>query len=166
MPRRLSSSRAGGFSFIELLATLAIIATLAAMAMPLAQTTLKRHKEHELRRALRDIRQAIDAYKAATADGRIVPVDASGSQNGYPPTLVALAAGVPNAKAPGGARLYFLRRLPRDPFYPTASTPAEQTWGMRRFDSPPDQPLAGDDVFDVYSLSTQTGLNGVAYREW
>ncbi|QDQ26005.1 type II secretion system protein [Chitinimonas arctica] len=166
MSRLSLSSRADGFSFIELLATLAIIATLAAMAMPLAQTTLKRHKEHELRRALRDIRQAIDAYKVATTDGRIVQADGAGSQNGYPPTLAALAAGVPNAKAQGGAMLYFLRRVPRDPFHPNATTPAAQTWGTRRFDSPPDQPLAGDDVFDVYSLSTQTGLNGVAYREW
>ncbi|MFN3717093.1 MAG: hypothetical protein ACK4R8_10260, partial [Thiobacillus sp.] len=62
--------------------------------------------------------------------------------------------------------LYFLRRLPRDPFYPDASVPAAETWGLRSYASPPDAPVPGRDVFDVHSLSTAKGLNGLPYREW
>lgn len=161
MPAARSS--ASGFSFIELLASLTILALLASLAMPLAQTTVRRDKERELRRGLRELRQGIDAYKAATLDGRIpVSPDASG----YPPTLDALVDGVPDAHGPATARLYFLRRLPRDPFYPETDASAAATWGLRSFSSPQDAPRKGEDVFDVYSLSGQLGLNGVPYREW
>ncbi|WP_269531862.1 type II secretion system protein [Chitinimonas sp. BJYL2] len=157
-----ASRRETGFSFVELLATLAIVALLASIAIPLAQTTVKRSKEMELRRALRDVRMAIDAYKRASTDGFIAVLP---GQSGYPPSLTDLTAGVENAKVPG-KKLYFLRRLPRDPFFADTTVPAADSWGVRSFDSPPDNPRTGDDVFDVYSTSTQLGLNGLAYKEW
>ena len=86
--------------------------------------------------------------------------------SGYPRTLQVLIDGVEDAKSPTGSKMYFLRRVPRDPFYPDPSVPAAQTWGKRTYASPPDAPREGDDVFDVYSLSPGTGLNGVRYREW
>jgi general secretion pathway protein G len=154
---------AAGFSLIELLVSAAILALLASVAMPLAETTVKRQKEFELRRSLREIRQAIDAYKQAAAANRIaVPAGTSG----YPPTLAVLADGAQEGSGGSGQRLYFLRRVPRDPFHPDQSVPAADTWGKRSFASSPDHSQEGDDVFDVYSLSPQTGLNGVPYSEW
>jgi general secretion pathway protein G len=155
--------RSAGFTIIELLASVAILGLLASVAMPVIQTTMTREKENQLRIALRDIRTAIDAYKLVSASGNItVPT----GQSGYPPSLTELAAGVPNANNPGGPQLYFLRGVPRDPFFPDQTIAAISTWGLRSFASPPDNPLPGDDVFDVHSMSTQTGLNGVPYNQW
>lgn len=151
-----------GFTLIELIVTVAIVAILASAALPLTQIVVQRGKEQELRTALRHIREAIDAYKQAADDGRVLrAADASG----YPPSLDALVAGVDDAKLPVKKSIYFLRRLPRDPFAPDA-LPAEQTWGKRSYDSPPENPREGKDVFDVYSLSEGKGLNGIPYREW
>lgn len=163
MPALRHSHRARGFSFIELLASAAIIGLLASVAVPMVQTTVKRQKERELRIALREIRQGIDAYKQAGMAGHIVVPQ---EQSGYPPSLMDLVQGVEDAKRPEHPKLYFMRRIPRDPFYPDPAAKAIDTWGKRSFASPPDKPEAGDDVFDVYPLSTQTGLNGVPYREW
>lgn len=155
--------RQRGFSFIELLASAAIIGLLASIAVPMVQTTVKRQKERELRIALRDIRQGLDAYKQAGLTGRIiVPQD----QSGYPPSLQDLVQGVDDASRPEHPKLYFLRRIPRDPFFPDPKVAAADTWGKRSFASPAEKPEEGDDVFDVYSLSVLTGLNGVPYREW
>jgi general secretion pathway protein G len=151
-----------GFTLIELLITVAIVAILASAVLPLSQVAVQRAKEQELRSALREIRGAIDAWKQATDDGRIArKADASG----YPPSLEALAAGVENAKDPAKGRLYFLRRVPPDPFAPGHYRAAE-SWGKRSYESPPDNPYEGDDVFDVYSRADGSGLNGVPYREW
>ena len=158
MPRR-----SGGFSLIELMVTLAILALLASMAVPFAQLVQQRHKETELREALRQIRTALDAYKQSVKEGR---VDSPADGSGYPPDLDVLWQGVADKTKPNASRLYFLRRLPRDPFYPDAAAPPAETWGLRSYDSPPDAPAPGRDVFDVYSLSPATGLNGVPYREW
>lgn len=152
-----------GFSLVELLVSVAIMGVLAAVAMPLVQITLQRQKEQELRQALQDIRRAIDAYKIASAAGQIALAP---GQSGYPPTLTQLAAGVPDMRQAGAPPLYFLRRIPRDPFNGDHTLPAADTWGLRSFASPPDRPRSGDDVFDVYSKSGQTGLNGVPYAEW
>ena len=153
----------GGFSLIELMVTLAILALLATMAVPFAQLVQQRHKETELREALRQIRTALDAYRQSVREGRISsPADASG----YPPDLDVLWQGVADKTKPDASKLYFLRRLPRDPFYPDAAAPPASTWGLRSYASPPDTPVPGRDVFDVYSLSPATGLNGVPYREW
>ena len=158
MPRRSS-----GFSLIELMVTLAILALLASMAVPFAQLVQQRHKETELREALRQIRTALDAYKQGVKDGQ---VDSPADGSGYPPDLDVLWQGVPDKTKPDASKLYFLRRLPRDPFYPDTAAPPAETWGQRSYASPPDATVRGRDVFDVYSLSPATGLNGVPYREW
>ena len=160
-PRSLLSS--SGYTFVELLVVATIVMILASAIMPLAKVTSTRTREAELRRSLREIRDAIDAYKRASDDGRIVR---SPVQSGYPPTLSVLAEGVTDAKSPSGARIYFLRRVPRDPLRPDPSVPPEDTWGLRSYDSAPQEPKPGSDVFDVYSLNERKGLNGVRYRLW
>ena len=152
-----------GFTLIELVVTVALLAIIAAGLLPLTQVAAQRNKEQQLREALREIRTALDAYKQATTENRIPKkVD----ESGYPPALEVLAAGVRDAKTPEDRIIYFLRRIPRDPFFPDASVPPEKTWGLRSYASSPDDPRPGDDVFDVYSLSRQTGLNGVPYKDW
>jgi general secretion pathway protein G len=157
-------SLARGFTLIELVVTVAIVGVLALGAVPLAELAAKRSKEQDLRAALRQIRAALDDYKHAVDDGRIVRRT---DESGYPPTLSILVEGVPDAKDPQKRRrIYFLRRLPRDPFFGDPAVPAERTWGLRSYASPHDAPVAGADVFDVYSLAPGVGLNGVPYREW
>lgn len=142
--------------------TLAIIALLAAMALPLAELTVKRTKEQELRRSLREIRDALDAYRSAWEDGRI---ERKLGDSGYPKSIALLADGVDNARSPKKARIYFLRRVPADPFAAEPAAP-DATWGKRSYASAPDEPAEGDDVFDVYSRSTAIGLDGRPYRQW
>ena len=155
--------RAGGFTLIELVVAVAIVGVLAMMAVPLMEATARRQKEADLRAALRQIRGAIDAYHQAVLDKKIAaPADASG----YPPDLERLAQGVTDVSSPEGRKLFFLRRLPRDPFNPEAGLTAAQTWGKRAYASPPDEPREGEDVYDVFSRSENKGLNGVAYKEW
>jgi general secretion pathway protein G len=163
MMPRAKSSRVSGFSLIELIVSAAIVAVLASVAMPLAQTSVRRQKEHALRVALQDIRRGIDNYRIASVNGQIALVPGG---SGYPPSLAELATGVPDIKTPGAPPLYFLRRIPRDPFFADQSVPAAQTWGLRSFASEPDHPLPGLDVFDIQSTSAETGFNGVPYSEW
>jgi general secretion pathway protein G len=152
-----------GFTLIELVVAVAIVAVLAWMAAPLLEVSAQRQKEAELRLALRQIRSAIDAYHQAVQDKRIeAPADASG----YPPNLDVLVEGVPDITHPERRPIRFLRRLPRDPMHPDGRIPAAETWGKRSYASPPDEPREGADVYDVYSLSDKVGLNGVPYREW
>lgn len=154
---------AAGFTLVELLVTVAIVAVLASIALPLAELSVQRSREQDLRAALREIRTAIDAYKAAVDQGRIKK---SIEETGYPPDLKVLTAGVEDLKDPKKeARIYFMRRIPRDPFA-DPKLPAEESWGLRSYQSPPDAPEAGADVYDVYSRSEGTGLNGVPYKEW
>ncbi len=156
--------RARGFTIIELVITVGIIALLATAVVPSAQLVYQRERESELRASLRTIRAAIDAYKQASDAGRIKK---KLDKTGYPPDLQTLVDGVDDLSSPkGDTKIYFLRRLPRDPFWPDATTPAAQTWGLRSYASPPDDPQPGDDVYDVYSRSPRTGLDGVPYREW
>lgn len=152
-----------GFTLIELVVTVAIVALLASVAAPMMEIALKRNNERDLRVALREIRTAIDAYKRAAEERRIMKsVDASG----YPPALEALVEGVPDLRSPAQRKIYFLRRLPRDPTHPDLSVPAADTWGRRSYASPPGAPEEGNDVFDVYSKSAGVGLNGRPYGEW
>ncbi|HZN86081.1 MAG TPA: type II secretion system protein [Burkholderiales bacterium] len=149
--------RARGFTLIELLITVAIVAILASAARPLSELNVKRAKELELRRALREIRDGLDAYRQAAEDGRI---ERRVGDSGYPRRLEDLFEGVDDRRAPNKQRIYFLRRLPRDPMTPDGQ------WGLRSYASPPDSPAPGDDVFDVYTLSSGVGINGRPYREW
>ena len=151
-----------GFTLIELVITVAIVAVLASVAMPLNELVVQRAKEQDLRRALRELRDGIDAHKQAFDEGRIVK---RVGESGYPKKLEDLAAGVEDQKNPKKERIYFLRRIPRDPLAPEALAAAE-TWGKRSYASPPEEPRDGDDVFDVFSLSGATGINGRPYREW
>ena len=153
-----------GFTIIELVVTVGILSLLATAAVPSAQHLYQRQREAELRASLRTIRAALDAYKAASDSGRIKK---KLDRIGYPPDLQVLVDGVDDAaSAKEGVKLYFLRRLPRDPFWPEAATPAADTWGLRSYSSPPEDPQPGDDVYDVHSRSSHTGLNGVPYRDW
>ncbi|GAB7128617.1 type II secretion system protein [Silvimonas sp. JCM 19000] len=154
---------ARGFTLIELMVTLTILAVLATVALPLWQIGAQRNREEELQRDLLQIRAAIDAYKQAVDDGRI---NKSIDETGYPPTLNILVDGVKDLKDPTAKKIYFLRRLPRDPFCDCASRANDETWGKRSYASPPDSPQEGRDVYDVYSLSEGVGLNGVPYRQW
>jgi general secretion pathway protein G len=153
--------RPRGFTLIEMVVVVAIVGVLAAAARPMLDLSLQRARELELRQALRTIRGAIDAYKRAADDKRIT-LDAEAS--GYPPSLQALVDGVVDARAPD-RRLYFLRRLPRDPFA-DPGLPAAQTWALRSYDSPPEAPAPGRDVFDVRSMSPRDGLDGTPLADW
>jgi general secretion pathway protein G len=145
-----------GFTLIELIAVLAIIALLLAMSWPLAEVTARREREAELRHDLWQIRDAIDAYKRMADAGLLQQPPRSG----YPPDLQTLVNG---ARTNTAQTAYFLRRLPQDPFAPDA---ADGGWGLRSYQSAPTQPEAGEDVFDVHSRSMAVGLNGVPLRQW
>lgn len=163
MNRKVERRPQGGFTLIELLVTLGIIAVLATIVVPSAQLVQQRQKEQELRLALRDIRQAVDAYKRASDEGRL---EKKAGATGYPPSLEVLAEGVEDRRSPKREKLYFIRRIPRDPFHANPEIPAAQTWGLRAYASEADDPRPGDDVYDVYTLSPLKGLDGVALREW
>jgi general secretion pathway protein G len=155
--------RCAGFTLIEMVITVAIVGILASAALPLTELSVKRAKEHQLQEALRQIRTALDDYKLAADEGRIARSDL---ETGYPKSLALLVDGVSDQKSPDRKKIYFLRRLPRDPFATDVALPAAQTWGKRAYASPPDAPREGDDVYDVYSLSSGLGINGVRYRDW
>lgn len=153
-----------GFTYIELVITVSIIAVLAAVIMPLSQLSAKRTKEAELRQSLRVVRTAIDDYKKAWDDGRIKK---SIGESGYPPDLKTLADGVDDvSSAQSGMKIRFLRRVPRDPMSADIDIAPEETWGFRSYQSPPDDPRGGDDVFDVYSKSEEQAIDGTFYRDW
>ncbi|HZQ72221.1 MAG TPA: type II secretion system protein [Burkholderiales bacterium] len=145
-----------GFTLIELVVTVAIVALLASVALPLAEVSWQRSKERDLRQALRELRGGIDAYKRAFDEGRIAR---DIGKTGYPPTLQALVEGVADAQNPKAAKIYFLRRIPADPL-------GGQDWGLRSYESPADDPKPGKDVYDVFTQSDGVGLNGVKYRDW
>lgn len=160
-----------GFTFVELVITLALIGIVATAVVPLYEVTSTRFKEAELRLALRTIRTALDAYKAAADSGALTKM---AGESGYPASLDLLVEpmdmGAKTDANVGGSsptqRIVILRRLPRDPFYPDADTPAAQTWNTRSYGSRSDDPQSGSDIFDVSSKSTRTGLDGRPYAAW
>jgi prepilin-type N-terminal cleavage/methylation domain-containing protein len=157
------AQRIGGFTLIELLVTLAILALLGTVVAPVAQVTIQRRHEGELRTALREIRGAIDAYKKASDEGRIAKAVGA---TGYPARLELLVEGAVDLRSPKKARIYFLRRLPRDPFSADPALSDAQTWTKRSYASEADEPKEGDDVYDVMSASNRAGLNGIPYKRW
>lgn len=152
-----------GFTLMELVVTVALVGLLAAMVVPTVELTTKRAREVELRLALRDVRRAIDAYKQAVDEGRII---GKPGESGYPPNLRLLVDGVDDERSPDKRKIYFLRRLPRDPMSVNPEAAPEDTWGLRSYASEADAPADGADVFDVYSRSGGVGLNGIVYARW
>lgn len=152
-----------GFTLVEMMVTLVLLALLAMAALPLAEATRRRADEAELRRALVTIRSALDAYKAAVDAGR---VESSVGDSGYPPDLRVLIDGVQDKGAAQDKKLYFLRRLPRDPFCQCDGRSAEQTWETRSYDSSPEAFAFGEDVYDIRSFSRKEGSNGIPYNAW
>lgn len=152
-----------GFTLVELIIVVAIMAVLASSAMPLYELNVQREKEQELRAGLRKIREAIDSYKRAVNEGRVAR---KADESDYPRRLEDLIEGVPDIKDPAKRKIYFLRRLPRDPMSVDPALSNADTWGKRAYESPPDDPQEGDDVFDVYSRSRKVGLNGISYYKW
>ena len=165
-----------GFTLIELLVTLAIVAVLGAMIVPVVQVGKQREKEQLLMAALREIRGGIDAYKRAGEEGLI---EIAPEVSGYPPNLDMLVEGVARRETedkplkgkgrsakPLSGKIYFLRRVPRDPMNDDLGLTPSQTWGKRSFSSESTDPREGEDVYDIYSLSPKRGLNGSLYAAW
>jgi general secretion pathway protein G len=152
---------ARGFTFVELVIVITILMVLAMVAMPLAQVTAQRQREAELRRSLREIRTAIDHFKDAVVAGQIATTELEPGSEGYPPDLETLVEGVPAANDASGRKLKFLRRIPQDPMMPG------EEWGLRSYQDDPDSTSwGGGSVFDVYTTSTATALDGTKYRDW
>lgn len=155
-------ARIRGFTLVEMLVTLTLISIIASMAFPLIQLDQKRRQERELKDALIQIRSALDNYKQAVDEGRIYM---SADSSGYPKTLTDLVDGVPDLKDIKGRKIYFLRRIPTDPFVPD-QTSGEESWALRSYASPADAPEAGDDVYDIRSKSKKLALDGTRYDTW
>jgi general secretion pathway protein G len=152
-----------GFTLIELVVTVMIVATLAAGAVPLVQLNSQRNKEAELKQALRQIRDAIDLYKKAADEGL---VKKTLDQTGYPPSLEVLEQGVVNQKDTKGKLIKFIRKIPRDPMNKDADLKPAETWAKRSYASDVNAPAEGVDVYDVYSRSTQKAIDGTIYKTW
>ena len=149
-----------GFTYLELVATTAILMILASAIMPLARVTRKRQKELELRRELRVLRTAIDDYKKMVDAGRIGGTEVKLGSEGYPPDLDTLVEGV-NQVGAAGKKLRFLRRVPFDPITHT------QEWGLRCYQDKPDSSSwCGQNVYDVYTTNDGKGLDGTKYKDW
>lgn len=154
-------SQAKGFTLVELLVTLVLLALLVTSASPVVQLNAKREKERELKRALWQIRDAIDDYKSAVDQGL---VKKSADSSGYPPNLQILVIGVANSQDPAKKKIRFLRRMPRDPFATDPALSNAQTWRIHGYDGTVDD--MAKDVFDVSSRSTAAGINQQPYSEW
>jgi general secretion pathway protein G len=159
-PARVSAARrrnAAGFTMVELAVVAAMIAILAAMAIPVARYSVRRQKELELRHQLRTMRDALDKYKQLS-DAGLIPLEVGGE--GYPPDFDALVKGV-NLVGQVAKKQKFLRRVPIDPMTNKAE------WGLRSYQDEPDSfAWGGQNIYDVYSLSDQKGLDGTYYKDW
>jgi general secretion pathway protein G len=150
-----------GYTFIELIIVSSMIFVLAAAIMPLTRVTMQRAREAELRRALREMRTAIDKFKDAADQGLIGTLELKAGAENYPPELQTLVDGVAAANDATGRKLKFLRRVPIDPM--TRGT----EWGLRSYqDDPKSTRWGGQDVFDVHTTSEGTGLDGTKYKDW
>jgi general secretion pathway protein G len=152
---------ARGYSFVELLIVTTILLILASAIQPLARVTIQRQKESELRRVLRDLREAIDGYYDLAAAGQLPPTELKPGNEGYPPDLETLVEGVTINNDATGRKVKFLRRIPADPM--TGNT----KWELRSYQDKPDATRwGGQNVFDVRSASDGTALDGTKYRDW
>lgn len=162
-----SSSRLGritGLTLIELMVTLVILSILASAAIPFAELTVRRDREQDLRRALREVRSAIDTFQDDWAAGRISRLTEAASEDGYPKTLQILVDGVDTGQAKGGKRRY-LRRVPSDPFADPEKKPEEQ-WLLRGYQDDPGATWNGIDVYDIRSASDKVAIDGTHYKDW
>jgi general secretion pathway protein G len=149
-----------GVTYLELVATAAILVVLASAILPMGRVAVQRTREIELRRELRELRRAIDQYKLAVDQGLIGGTDVKLGSEGYPPDLETLVKGV-NRVGALERKLKFLRRIPVDPITGTAE------WGLRCYQDEPDSTSwCGDNVWDVHSRSTAKGLDGTTYDTW
>ncbi|MGB5035260.1 MAG: type II secretion system protein [Blastocatellia bacterium] len=160
--RRLAAQ--SGFTLLEMVITLTIMSVLAGASYPLLRNSIIREREIELRQSLREIRQAIDAYKRFSdiSGGTAIPIQFR-TKTGYPKELKMLAEGFVPANVVGteAAKVRFLRRLPDDPMTD------DEEWGFRSSQDEPDSTAwGGDDIFDVYTKSDGVALNGTKYRDW
>lgn len=163
-----SSKRHGaaGLTLIELLVTLAILSILAAAALPYAELTVRRERELELRRALREVRGAIDAFHEDWRAGRIPPGVEVASTDGYPTTLQVLVDGADSGRAGGGKRRY-LRRIPHDPMAESPTAPPATQWVLRGYQDASDTlSWNGRDVYDIRSASPAQAIDTTYYRDW
>ena len=159
--RRQRATRRGGYTFVELVVVGTMLLILASAVLPLARVTVQRQREIELRRALREMRVAIDRFKDAADQGMIGSTDLRAGADGYPANLERLVEGVSVVGDASGRKLKFLRRIPIDPM--TKST----EWGMRSYQDAPDATTwGGQCVFDVYTKSGATALDGTKYKDW
>jgi general secretion pathway protein G len=150
-----------GYTFVEVVVVSAILLILAAAVMPLAQVTSQRQREAELHRNLREMRTALDKFKDAVDTGQIAASDLEPGNEGYPPDLDTLVEGVSAANDASGRKLKFLRRIPIDPMTNAMD------WGLRAYQDKPDSSTwGGHNVYDVYTKSSATGLDGTKYRDW
>ena len=150
-----------GYSFVELLVVSAILLILASAVLPLSKVTIQRQREAELRRALREIRTAIDNHKDSGDLGLIGGVNVQAGSEGYPPDLETLVEGIEVLNDASGRLIRFLRRIPFDPM--TRST----EWGLRSYQDAPDTTSwGGDNVYDIYTTSRGSALDGTNYNEW
>jgi general secretion pathway protein G len=161
---RMRLNAARGFTLLEVIIVITILAILTAAAVPMVRNSVKRERETDLRIALRQLREAIDKYKEfhELSNGAAIPIEWK-TQSGYPKNLEVLVEGFIPANVVGtsAARRRFLRRMPIDPMTGTTE------WGMRSYrDKPDSTSWGGEDVFDVYSKSEVSALNGTKYSDW
>lgn len=159
----MKRDRQQGFTLIEMMVTLSLLATLAAASLPLIEKQGQRHKEQELKAALQEIRHALDRYHQASIEGRI---EKKADQSGYPKNLKALTEGVVDITTPNKRKIYFMRSLPRDPMCDCNGKADDETWRVRSSTNEPGNYHPGVDIYDVASSSQAYGLNGVPYAQW
>ena len=156
----MDARRARGTTYLELLAVATILMVLASAILPLGRVTMRRQRELELRRALREMRRGIDQYKAAVDGGQIGASEVKLGSEGYPPDLDTLVKGVQRVGAVE-RKLKFLRRIPTDPMT------SGSDWGLRCYQDDPDSTSwCGENVYDVYSKSSAKALDGTTYNTW
>ena len=156
----MGAERSRGITYLELVATTAIVMILASAILPMGRVAVRRQREIELRRELRKMRDAINQYKQAVDQGQIGGTDVKLGSEGYPPELETLVKGV-NRVGALDRKLKFLRRIPVDPMT------AKAEWGLRCYQDDPDATSwCGDNVWDVYSKSTAKGLDGTNHNTW